>query len=77
MALVLLKVITDPGEAQVARGMLEAAGIPAVLFGEPNPYPGTAMSPLQLMVPEDDAEAAGRLLAGSFGKDRDEAGGQG
>ena len=65
MALVLLKVFIDTGEARIVEGMLAAHGIPTFLFDEHmggGLYPSTSMFGVRLMVHDSDAEAAAELL---------------
>ena len=66
MALVELASFPDMIAADIARGHLEASGIPAVLFDAGISSLGLgAMTPARLMVDEADLEAAERLLAES------------
>lgn len=76
MPLVLVQTFDDPGEAHVARTMLEVQGIPAFLFEQDNPYPAFSITPLRLMVSEADAESALRLLSDGPGADPDHAAGR-
>ena len=52
-------------EAEIARGALEAAGIPAILFDTETNWGGADLGvvPVRLMVHEDDLAEAQRLLA--------------
>ena len=51
-------------EANIARGALEADGIPAILFDTETNWGGADLGvvPVRLMVHEDDLEAARALL---------------
>jgi len=63
--LVQLKVFANLTEAQIARAMLEAHDIPAVLFDEQlhgNLFPSVAFFGVRLMVPEDCLDEAVHLL---------------
>ena len=52
-------------EASIAKGMLEAADIPAILFDTESNWGGADLGvvPVRLMVHEDDLAEARRLLA--------------
>ncbi|HYD12828.1 MAG TPA: DUF2007 domain-containing protein [Allosphingosinicella sp.] len=52
-------------EAEIARGALEAADIPAILFDTETNWGGADLGvvPVRLMVHEDDLAEAQRLLA--------------
>ena len=52
-------------EASIAKGALEAADIPAILFDSEMNWGGADLGvvPVRLMVDEDDLEAARALLA--------------
>ena len=52
-------------EAEIARGMLDAADVPAILFDTETNWGGADLGvvPVRLMVHEDDLEEARRLLA--------------
>jgi hypothetical protein len=52
-------------EAEIARGALDAADIPAILFDTETNWGGADLGvvPVRLMVHEDDLEAARELLA--------------
>ncbi len=64
MTLVLVETLFDRTAAEIARGRLEAAGIPAVLFdGGIASVIGSGVSGVRLMVDADDALAAAALLA--------------
>jgi hypothetical protein len=64
VALVELAVFQSGIEAELARGRLAADGIEAILFDAGLSSLGIgAMTPVRLMVDEDDAPAARRLLA--------------
>lgn len=68
MALVAIASFPDPIAADIARGHLEAAGIPAILFDAGLSSLGLgAMTPARLMVEESDREAALRLLSAAEG----------
>ena len=64
MALVELARFQNKVEADLARLLLEAEGIPAVPFDEGMNYIGLGpIMPIRLMVPEEQFEAAAELLA--------------
>jgi hypothetical protein len=65
MALVEAARFLTSFEASIARGMLEAEDIPAILFDTEMNWGGADLSliPVRLMVHEDDLEEAQRLLA--------------
>ena len=72
MALVEVASFPDMIAADIARGRLEAAGIPAVLFDAGVSSLGLgAMTPTRLMVDERDRAEAARLISRG---DRGEAG---
>ncbi|MDQ4086638.1 MAG: DUF2007 domain-containing protein [Pseudomonadota bacterium] len=72
MALVELAIFHDPTTAEIARSRLANEGIAAVLFDSGLASLGLgAMTPVRLMVAEQDEEAARRLLSAI---DRGEAG---
>jgi hypothetical protein len=52
-------------EANIAKGALDAADIPAILFDTETNWGGADLGvvPVRLMVHEDDLEAARKLLA--------------
>lgn len=63
MPLVAVDTVFSPVEAEIMRGRLEAEGIPAVLFDTGiASLIGPGLSGVRLMVDEDDADAARRLL---------------
>ena len=65
MALVELTAFADRLTAEMARGMLGAQGIEAVLFDEGLSSLGLGgLAPARLMVDEADRDEAERLLAG-------------
>lgn len=64
MALVELARFLSPFEADVAKSVLDAEGIPAILFDtHSSSTPGMAWAEVRLMVHEDDLAEARRLLA--------------
>lgn len=64
MALVCAITVFSPVEADILRGLLDAAGITAVLFDAGiASLIGPGVSGIRLMVDEDDAAAARALLA--------------
>lgn len=63
MPLVAVDTVFSPVEAEIMRGRLEADGIPAVLFDTGiASLIGPGLSGIRLMVDEDDADEARRLL---------------
>jgi hypothetical protein len=63
MALVELALFQNPFAAEVARGRLESEGIDVVLFGSGLASLGLgAMSPVRLMVEEEDLHEAKVIL---------------
>ena len=72
MALVQIASFPDMIAADIARGHLESAGIPAIVFDAGLSSLGLgAMTPARLMVDESDRAEAERLLSAA---DRDAAG---
>ena len=66
MALVVLKTVFDPIEAEIMRMRLEAGGIGAVLFDNGiASLIGSGLSGVRLMVLDEDEDAARALLAAS------------
>jgi hypothetical protein len=66
MALVVLKTVFDPIEAEIMRMRLEAGGIGAVLFDSGiASLIGSGLSGVRLMVLDEDEDAARALLADS------------
>lgn len=64
MALVELQRFFNSFEAGMAKGRLDAAGIPSVIFGmEMNPIFAGGLFNIRLMVDEDDFEAGREVLA--------------
>ena len=64
MALVELAAFHDPGLAAIARSRLEADNIPAIMFDSGLSSLGFgAMTPVRLMVAEEDLEEARRILS--------------
>ena len=64
MSLVELARFQNRIEAELARLHLQSEGIEAVLFGaEMNSLGLGSLTPVQLMVPKDEIEAARRVLA--------------
>lgn len=64
MALVAVATYYNSFEAGIARSRLEADGIPSVLFDFNSSMEGASfLVPIRLMVDEDDAEDAARILA--------------
>ena len=60
-----LETFTDFAEAQIAKAMLEAYGIPVFLFDEHlggNMFPPVSLSGVRLMVPESRLAEATELL---------------
>ena len=62
----------DPTEAQMARGMLEAAGVQCFLVGENANHMMAAAFRVWLQVPVEDEAAARELLAGAVEEPADE-----
>jgi hypothetical protein len=62
----------DPAEAQMARGMLEAAGIETFLVGENVNQLIPSAFRVRLQVRAEDEEAALELLEPMNGEDKDE-----
>ena len=64
MALVEIARFLSPFEAGLAKSVLDAEGIPAILFDSNSAFtPGLAWVEVRLMVHEDDLAEAQRLLA--------------
>ena len=64
MALVAVAVYYNSFEAGIAKSRLEADGIPAVLFDFNASMEGASfLVPIRLMVDDEDAEEAARILA--------------
>jgi hypothetical protein len=51
---------TDPVRLHFLKGLLEEAGLQVFLFEAASPWPGAF--PARLMVPEDEADLARRLI---------------
>lgn len=64
MALVAVATFYNSFEAGIARSRLEADGIPAVLFDFNSSMEGASfLIPIRVMVDEEDADEAARILA--------------
>jgi hypothetical protein len=65
MELVPVTTVNDAGLANVVRGVLEQAGIEAVVGGTgmEDVYPTPSVNPLRILVNRDDLERARDLLA--------------
>lgn len=64
MALVAAATFYNSFEAGIARSRLEADGIPCILFDFNSSMEGaTFLVPIRLMVDDEDAEEAARILA--------------
>ena len=64
MELVPVTTVSDAGQANVVRGVLEQAGIEsAVSGGMISAYPMPAVNPFQILVREADADRARDVLA--------------
>jgi hypothetical protein len=64
MALVELAIFYDPATAEIARSRLAAEGIATILFDSGLSSLGLgALTPVRLMVAEEDREGARRLLS--------------
>ncbi len=65
MELVTVTTVNDAGLANVVRGVLEQAGIEAVVGGTgmEGVYPTPSVNPLQILVSEDDLARARDVLA--------------
>jgi len=65
MQLVPVTTVNDAGLANVVRGVLEQAGIEAVVSGTgmEDVYPTPSVNPLSILVNEDDLERARDVLA--------------
>ena len=71
MPLAVAETLFDPLAAELARGRLEAAGIPAVLFdGGIALLIGSGLGGVRLMVDDGDLAAARALLADLAAPDR-------
>ena len=63
MPLACARTVFSPVEAEIMRSLLDAAGIPAVLFDAGiASLIGPGVSGIRLMVDEDDADAARAIL---------------
>lgn len=65
MELVPVTTVNDAGLANVVRGVLEQAGIEAVVGGTgmEDVYPTPSVNPLRILVNQDDLERARDVLA--------------
>ena len=65
MRLVPVTTVTDAGSANVIRGVLELAGIEAVIgaTGMADVYPTPSVNPIHILVEAADAERARDVLA--------------
>jgi hypothetical protein len=65
MELVPVTTVGDAGLANVVRGVLEQAGIEAVVGGPgaPDVYPMPSVHPFRILVDEDDLDRARDVLA--------------
>lgn len=70
--LVTAKICGTRPEAEIARGLLESNGIPAVIFGDDAggmyPFPYTFANGIEIKVKEKDLEKAKKLLASPANK---------
>lgn len=65
MDLVSVTTATDAGLASIIQGVLEQAGIQALVSGggSGDPYPTPSVSPFRIMVAPDDVDRARDVLA--------------
>ena len=67
MSLACVRTVFSPVEAEIMRSLLDAAGIPAVLFDAGiASLIGPGVSGIRLMVDENDADAARAILSAAL-----------